>query len=149
MPINSSTCLDVCMEMSTPASAITFIALGLTPDGHTPAEYGSMRSAFKYLAQPCAIWLRQELPVQRKRILVFFHVQTSMSIVLQFFIFGQLKQIENSSQLWQLLRPRPVQFSRIPILDNAKSYFTGSAGSISANLSVIFNAEESKIALLS
>jgi len=43
----------------------------------------------------------------------------------------------NSAQCRQALRYLPLQFSTIPILLNAKSYFTGSAGSISAKHSVI------------
>jgi len=36
-----------------------------------PAEYGSIKSLFKNRAHPSAIWLRQELPVQRNNILIF------------------------------------------------------------------------------
>jgi hypothetical protein len=36
-----------------------------------PAEYGSTQSLLSRRAHPSAIWLRQELPVQRNRILSF------------------------------------------------------------------------------
>jgi hypothetical protein len=35
------------------------------PCGSTPAEYASITSALSARAQPSAIWLRHELPVQR------------------------------------------------------------------------------------
>ncbi len=60
-----------------------------------------------------------------------------------------LKQIANNSQNSQPLRCCPVQSSRIPILVNAKSYFTGSVGSISEKLSVIFIAVDKETVLRS
>jgi hypothetical protein len=57
--------------MSIPASVITLIALELTPIGRIPAEYASITSLFRYLAQPSAIWLRQELPVQINNTFIF------------------------------------------------------------------------------
>src|SRR5689334_11064256 len=53
--------------MSTPASCMARTASGFRPCGSVPAEYASIWSAFSARAQPSAIWLRQELPVQRKR----------------------------------------------------------------------------------
>src|ERR1041385_3150469 len=53
--------------MSTPASAMARTARGLSPWVSIPAECASMRSPFRRRAQPSAIWLRQEFPVQRKR----------------------------------------------------------------------------------
>jgi hypothetical protein len=38
----------------------------------TPADKGSNKSPLKARVNPSAIWLRQELPVQRKRIFIFF-----------------------------------------------------------------------------
>ena len=55
----------------------------------------------------------------------------------------------NSSQSSQPLRNRPVQPSIIPTLESAKSYFTGSAGSISAKPSVIFTAVDKETAFRS
>ena len=52
------------------AVAITATARGLIPCTSTPAEHGSTWPPRNSLAQPSAIWLRQELPVQRKRTLV-------------------------------------------------------------------------------
>ena len=46
-------------------------------------------------------------------------------------------QKRNSSQDLQVLRNLPVQFSMMPMRDKAKSYLTGSAGSIFLKLSVI------------
>src|SRR3954451_5945088 len=51
--------------MSTPASAMARTARGFMPWGSTPAEWASIRSALSCFAHPSAIWLRQELPVQR------------------------------------------------------------------------------------
>jgi hypothetical protein len=49
-------------------------------------------------------------------------------------------QNAHSSQSSHSARYLPLQSSKIPILDNAKSYFTGSFGSISAKLCVICTA---------
>jgi hypothetical protein len=57
--------------MSTPASAITMTARGLSPCFSMPAERASMLPPFKWRAHPSAIWLRHEFPVQRKRIFIF------------------------------------------------------------------------------
>src|SRR3989338_447151 len=54
--------------MSIPASPMTFTARGLSPCVSIPAEKNSYWSGWRCLPQPSAIWLRQELPVQRKRI---------------------------------------------------------------------------------
>ena len=52
----------------TPTSAMTRTASGCNPWVSIPAEYGSIRPAFSLRTHPSAIWLRHELPVQRKRI---------------------------------------------------------------------------------
>src|SRR3989304_4622609 len=52
--------------MSTPTSAITRTASAFNCDGSTPAEQASTASALRCRAHPSAIWLRHELPVQRK-----------------------------------------------------------------------------------
>src|SRR5215211_1233330 len=53
--------------MSTPASRMTATARAFIPCGSTPAEYASMSPPLRWCAQPSAIWLRQEFPVQRNR----------------------------------------------------------------------------------
>jgi hypothetical protein len=47
---------------------MTLIARGSTACGFVPADHASMLSPFKWRAQPSAIWLRHEFPVQRKSI---------------------------------------------------------------------------------
>ncbi len=59
------------------------------------------------------------------------------------------KQHSKSSQSSHSGRKLPLQFSTIPILDKAKSYLTGSAGSICLKLSVISNAVDKEIPLRS
>ena len=49
-----------------PASAITLTACGLGPRLSTSGECASNPSALSTRAKPSAIWLRQELPVQRE-----------------------------------------------------------------------------------
>ncbi|MBQ7023939.1 MAG: hypothetical protein IJN29_10175 [Akkermansia sp.] len=53
--------------MSTPASAMTSSMRGLSPCFSTPAEYMCTPCGACRRANASAIWLRQELPVQRKR----------------------------------------------------------------------------------
>src|SRR5512137_1817697 len=71
MSITSPTRLERWPEMSTPASAITATARGFSPYASMPAEYASTTSPRSALAHPSAIWLRQELPVQRNRTFSF------------------------------------------------------------------------------
>lgn len=65
--LKSSTCFEVWCEISTPTSFITFMAKGLSECGLVPAENAWRESDFRCRVQPSAIWLRHELPVQRKR----------------------------------------------------------------------------------
>src|SRR5208283_5037405 len=70
--------------MSIPASAMTLIAMGSTPLGSTPAEYGSIRSAFKWRVHASAIWLRQELPVHKKSTFKTFCAEDIFDFLLRF-----------------------------------------------------------------
>lgn len=54
-------------EISTPTSAMTSTAIGSRPWVSIPANQTSISSPLRALVQLSAIWLRQELPVQRKR----------------------------------------------------------------------------------
>jgi len=67
-------CFEKCEDMSTPASAMICIAMALTAVDMIPAEQASITSLFRCFAQPSAIWLRQALPVQTNRTLIFSFV---------------------------------------------------------------------------
>ena len=71
--------LDRWPEISTSDSAITRTALGSSPWASIPAECGSIERGQSFRAQPSAIWLRQELPEQRKRI---FNIRCTTWLVL-------------------------------------------------------------------
>ena len=49
-------------------------ALGSTPRGRVPAEYGSKTPAWRHRVHASAIWLLQEFPVQRKRMFFFWAI---------------------------------------------------------------------------
>jgi hypothetical protein len=67
LPRNSRTFFDSCCEMSMPISRITSTASGCNPRGVIPALSASKRSLAMSRRKASAIWLRAELPVQRKR----------------------------------------------------------------------------------
>ena len=64
-----ATGFECCPDMSTPRSAITAIAWGLTCEGFVPALWTRTRSPKRARARASAIWLRAELATHRNRTL--------------------------------------------------------------------------------
>src|SRR2546427_12534743 len=65
---NSVNGLERCQEMSIPISFMTWMAMGWTkPAGFDTALWTLIRPRAAFRRMPSAMWLRQELPVQRIR----------------------------------------------------------------------------------